>query len=509
MKKLLLTVLACGMFASAFAQPDTLKKSVPDNSEKWVINKVNSKTATGKLIISLPKGTAWDITIYNAGTSKVVSNTMLKTVFPLPPGSYDLEINHIWVRGVQIEKGNTTRLKAGVLDVTTTGAWTLYDETKETVLINTYHPQKRGLPVGKYILSEAGQDRAIEIRDSGSPLTDNVPHEHLTIDAAQYTMTRVPNGEDTAMQTKGRLHLRFPLASTAAFFPIRQQISIHQEGRSGYIYTCSLGEGPPCPASYHLDEGVYDVYFYMWGSSTNPVGGGNPIIVKNVTIRKGFETKLKVGYKGNIWGKYQMYDSSHQSTLNKYLAQAGGILVFPIGSYWFQLSFVGEYLVQIKKDEIAGNMIPDLFTPPNSRTITTFIKDEKPDPKKGRLNTSFPEATFKKLEVRLPNSNNSGYIMIRLDTVRTYDLLAGTYKVYLNDFEVDVVIQAGRETKIRFGYLNIEASSFKLSRLDSTGYNHNFGHIKIAVPFGYYKMIVSTYTYLVKVTEGETMEFSL
>ena len=42
-------------------------------NEKWVINKVNAKSGSGKLFVTLPKGAEWDMTIYAAGGTKVLS----------------------------------------------------------------------------------------------------------------------------------------------------------------------------------------------------------------------------------------------------------------------------------------------------------------------------------------------------------------------------------------------------------------------------------------------------
>jgi len=153
---------------SSYGYPATSGDGTSGNAnaaDKWVINKVNAKSGTGKLFVSLPKGTEWDITIYSAGSTKVLSNTMLQQEFVLLPGSYDLEINHIWIKGVPVEKGNSTRLKTGVLHISNATSWTLYDEAKEKVVINSSSAQKRGLPIGKYRLTIMNQDQDIEIKD--------------------------------------------------------------------------------------------------------------------------------------------------------------------------------------------------------------------------------------------------------------------------------------------------------------------------------------------------------
>jgi len=136
-----------------------------NTTEKWIINKVNEKSDNGKLFIDLPKETEWDITIYAAGSSKVLSNTMLQKEFTLSPGSYDLEINHIKIAGVPVEKGNNTRLKAGMLHIPNKTPWTLYDEAKQKVLINSSSTEIRGLPIGKYKLTIKEEDHDIEIKD--------------------------------------------------------------------------------------------------------------------------------------------------------------------------------------------------------------------------------------------------------------------------------------------------------------------------------------------------------
>jgi hypothetical protein len=144
------------------------KNETPANdntTEKWVISKENGAGENGTLLIDLPKETEWDITIYPADTTKVLSNTMLQKVFSLSPGKYDLEINHIWIKGVPVEKGNVTRLKTGILSIKKMTTWTLYDEAKQIVLINSTAAVSRGLPIGKYKLTINEKDHDIEIKD--------------------------------------------------------------------------------------------------------------------------------------------------------------------------------------------------------------------------------------------------------------------------------------------------------------------------------------------------------
>jgi hypothetical protein len=158
-------LLFIGLLFMACNDQKTASNDTDNTNEKWVINKANEKADNGKLYIDLPKDTKWDITIYTAGSDKVLSNTMLQKEFDLAPGNYDLEINHIMIQGVPVEKGNHTRLKAGVLKIANKTSWTLYDETKQRVLINSSSEETRGLPIGKYKLTINGKDHDVEIRD--------------------------------------------------------------------------------------------------------------------------------------------------------------------------------------------------------------------------------------------------------------------------------------------------------------------------------------------------------
>jgi len=169
MKKILLLLLALpiiigGMFVTCKNKKEASTGN-ENTTDKWVINKVNAKGDNGKLFVTLPEDTKWDITIYIAGSDKVLSNTMLQQNFTLLPGNYDLEINHILIQGVPVEKGNDTRLKTGVLKISNLTSWTLYDEAKQKVLLNSTSAETRGLPIGKYKLTIKGQDQDIEIKD--------------------------------------------------------------------------------------------------------------------------------------------------------------------------------------------------------------------------------------------------------------------------------------------------------------------------------------------------------
>ena len=78
MKKILLLLLAPIIIGGMSVSCKNKKEASTANentTDKWVINKVNANTSTGKLFVDLPKDTKWDITIYTAAAIKY---------FPIP-----------------------------------------------------------------------------------------------------------------------------------------------------------------------------------------------------------------------------------------------------------------------------------------------------------------------------------------------------------------------------------------------------------------------------------------
>jgi hypothetical protein len=333
MKKLFLLLLVYGMYISAFAQPGIPKKNIADSSDKWEIIKGGTKSSTGKLFVTLPKGTAWDMTIYAAGTDKVISNTMLKTSFTLPPGKYDLEINHIRISGVPVEKGSNTRIKAGLLKITTSGSWTLYNETKETVLINTYSEQTRGLPVGKYKLAIMGQDQDIEIADEPSGQENTGTNE-----TDRWVITPLAAMTDGI----GKLSIIIPKDTTVIVidhpvtipYNIRDTVRIIQ---TGYNYTI-----------IHLPK-------YLSTRSSYSISLNN--IKFTAPVKSGMETRIKAGYlmvtkkvteaynpndflselNDHIWGSNDFPDVtwkwSLSGTYGTLKGKGGGTYALPPGEY--------------------------------------------------------------------------------------------------------------------------------------------------------------------------------
>jgi len=271
MKQILLSLLTCGICVSAFTQIDSSKKINPGNPDKWEIIKGSAKSSTGKLFVTLPKGTEWDMTIYATGTTKVLSNTSLKTSLTLQPGTYDLQINHIWIKGVPVEKGNETRLKAGVLHVTTPDSWTLYDETQKTVLINSLSPQERGLPIGKYKLTILGQVQDIEITDEYTS-----PPGLQVIDTPGWIITPLQGSEDAL------LDLSFP-GDTSWHMKISSNGSPDILLSADDFKNNKIKSGGPFPGnSYSLTPGKYNITL-------------NRLLLEGVLIISGRKTRIKTG----------------------------------------------------------------------------------------------------------------------------------------------------------------------------------------------------------------------
>ena len=161
-----------GMYAFA-TRLDSATIKLKENSsetsaEKWVITPSGAKGATGTVSINLPEGLEWHLDIKSSddkALGKWDDRWNNKKTINLIPGEYNIFFTYLPVRGVPVLKGMNTRLKAGILNVVTTGQWSLHDESKEKVYVIYYKPSKIGLPVGKYNLKYNEQYQLIEIKE--------------------------------------------------------------------------------------------------------------------------------------------------------------------------------------------------------------------------------------------------------------------------------------------------------------------------------------------------------
>ena len=144
------------------------KNTSPDTSEtsaeKWVITSSGLKGATGTLSVELPADVTWNVYIATTADKKLLTTYNTKS-HTLLPGQFNILLTSLPVNGVPIEKGMNTRLKAGVLNVVTTGSWGIWNESQTKHYSTYYSPTKLGLPVGKYAISVNGQFQTVEIKD--------------------------------------------------------------------------------------------------------------------------------------------------------------------------------------------------------------------------------------------------------------------------------------------------------------------------------------------------------
>ena len=115
MKKLFILVLACGMFASAFAQPEISKKDTTKGSDKWVITPVpDMKGVLGRLDINFPADVERNILIYQPTDNKFITSVSYNDkIYNIAPGQYRFTLSNVPVDSVPIQKGHETRLKMG------------------------------------------------------------------------------------------------------------------------------------------------------------------------------------------------------------------------------------------------------------------------------------------------------------------------------------------------------------------------------------------------------------
>lgn len=170
MKRILLPVLACGMYVSAFSQIEVSKKNT-ESSDKWVITPVtNMKGALGRLDMNFPAGVDWNIFIRRPADNEFItsfssSSSRKEKYYTVTPGEYRILLSNAPVENVPIQKGHETKLKAGFLNVVSEGQWSLRDATKEHFFTSGPKPQNIALPVGKYQLDLGGQFHPVVIKD--------------------------------------------------------------------------------------------------------------------------------------------------------------------------------------------------------------------------------------------------------------------------------------------------------------------------------------------------------
>jgi hypothetical protein len=354
MKRILLTVLAYGMFISTFAQKDTSNNNL-ENSEKWVITPVaGMKGLSGRLNMNFPAGVDWNIWIYNQADNKFINSFYpihKKQSFNLSPGEYRIKLGNVTVENVSIQKGKETRIRAGVLNVADESSWELYDELKENIITTNTRPQKMVLPIGNYKITILGQDRDVEIRDEhlGVSGVQEIP----TINMDPWTISPLrPLGTEPGKEKGGLLQVNFladSIYDAQKYEFVPGKIKISRSGHPDVLLTSDKfsADGHPLPS------GIYQVTL-------------NNVLVANVPIEANKKTKLKTGtlkvnqsvlnygdgdYDGSaLWGLYRYGASITPGNLYP-LPQSDaycktyrtGTITLPVGRYGFFVN--GSYPV--------------------------------------------------------------------------------------------------------------------------------------------------------------------
>ncbi len=151
---------------------ETIKHEVSNNlpnEKNWEIEpNVSAKSATGKILIKIPKEVECIISISQPNTGKELFYSGALTnarTFSLAPGTFDVKISGSTIKNVPVQKGMNTRIKAGILNVTASEIWTLYDENKNKQIYFSATAKRIGLPAGNYQLEIHRNTKQIIIKD--------------------------------------------------------------------------------------------------------------------------------------------------------------------------------------------------------------------------------------------------------------------------------------------------------------------------------------------------------
>ena len=143
-----------------------------DDDKKWTItNNATLKGAMGRLIINYPADADWVVDIYSEPGKKYLksfysSEKKYNLSYALMPGTYIVDINHVPVVNVPIEKTSDTEIKFGILNIVTKSDWTLNDADGKKNYRNGYNEVKKlPLPMGNYKLTLGGADVPVEIKN--------------------------------------------------------------------------------------------------------------------------------------------------------------------------------------------------------------------------------------------------------------------------------------------------------------------------------------------------------
>ncbi len=134
------------------------------SEDKWQIKAADIKGVNGKVSVSLPDDVKQEIKVYSSADNKYLGTFEKKKTILLFPGNYNVSISNAPIEKVPVQKAMDTRLKAGILNLTSTANYQVYDSSKK--YLGTFKgPVKVGLPVGNFQLSLNNKFVPVTIKD--------------------------------------------------------------------------------------------------------------------------------------------------------------------------------------------------------------------------------------------------------------------------------------------------------------------------------------------------------
>ncbi|MBL7723887.1 MAG: hypothetical protein JNK27_07045 [Chitinophagaceae bacterium] len=502
MKKILLLVLACGIFASAFAQNET---------DKWEISPAKGlKKGMGSLNLNFPAGVEWDVNIYTSQNKFIINRnpkTFKQKYYDLVPGIYNFKLNTVLIENVPVEEGKITTLKTGKLEINSND-WQLRDESKKKFLTSDNKSRIIALPVGKYQLGETGVYKLVEV------IYDvQINPEILIDDQYQYIMSPIPTS-DTVLTTMGRLNFGLNAGDLSVpGYAYEFRVGINDE-TSNMVKSCG-GLYYPCSQDIYLPEGKYTVVI-AWRHEYGQIVVHSPIRIFSIPIKKGYETRVKLGFfRHDTNGDFELLNETKEISYWSYISRVSMKRLLPVGRYILRQPGIGEFPIQIEDGKIESlNILPaDGFNKklevPAFRISPIVAKDLKPG--MGRLNCDFPLAdTACCYRLIIPDANGVP-TSINLLTMKSIDLLPGKYELKMSGLLLPFEIEKQKETKIICGYM-ILPSRKKFCDAIRGGCATYISYRTIPIRPGYYYIYDVEdnpgRTLLIRIREGEITDFN-
>lgn len=509
MKKILFFALACEVVSNCIAQIQVTGNI--NSTAKWEITPSLDAIGKGRLNVNYPVTALWTILIASPGDKQTLKYvTSANYPVELTPGNYYIEFTNVPIGIVPFKLGMQTRLRTGIIHVISEGTWTIYDKSKKTYYKTGTTPQKIILPVGGYQVNLKGKFKTVVIKDgelvevssSGIKTVSQAALEQTVLDVLPYRISPIQDSVNNSKHTTGLLWL---IPSQQSFiYQINYSIQVFKAGTSSVVFQCTYGSGSShCFPNTTLPGGHYDISISAnyTASGIYSLSGFNPLFLRNIPIRNGYETKLNYGYLQNTpnnGGLFQVFDESNQVSYHRFLS--GGKVPYPVGKYVVKHFFVGEFPVQVKEGEttIINSIDSNFIAMPKWKTQPRNLSKLSP---KGRLNTDFPGNN--NVQLVSPNRN--------LDTVKYIDLTPGSYQLRLNGVMIDVLIEPDQEKILKYGYLKLEPGDhpWEVKTLSGTRIQQPpNGSLTMPLPIGYYRVAIRAKAFLVKINESATTVFN-